>query len=179
MTFTVIRMANSVSIDGYLHVEGFDKFEREAFDKRKIRAGMRKAGLLVTQRAQMNLVLSRGESGYPVNRTSELVHSIGFKVSRAGFLVKVAPQMTSGMTAYYPAFLHYGVKQGSKVKPLAPGKGHGKSNRRARGERADLITARKAGGWRIAPRDNYMTDALQDAKSDVQKILNDAFASAL
>lgn len=44
-------MANSVSVDGYLHVEGFDSFQREAFDKRKIRAGMRKVGRLVTQRA--------------------------------------------------------------------------------------------------------------------------------
>lgn len=50
-------MSNSASIDGYLHVEGFDKFERDAFDKRKIRAGMRKVGLLITQKAQMNLAL--------------------------------------------------------------------------------------------------------------------------
>ena len=37
-------MSNSASVEGYLHVEGFDNFERDAFDKRKIRAGMRKVG---------------------------------------------------------------------------------------------------------------------------------------
>ncbi|MNU04937.1 hypothetical protein D3C72_2495670 [compost metagenome] len=71
------------------------------------------------------------------------------------------------------------MKQGSKVKALAPGQGRGKSNRRARGARADLIAARNAGGWRIAPRDNYMTDALQDASADAQKILTATFADAL
>lgn len=172
-------MSNSVSVDGYLHVEGFDKFEREAFDKRAIRAGMRKAGKLITQKAQMNVALSRGQDGYPHKRTAELLNSIGFKVSRSGFMVKVAPSKTSAMTAYYPAFLHYGVKQGSKVKALAPGRGNGKSNRRARGARADLISARKAGGWRIAPRRNYMTDALEDSATEVQKILREAFSSAL
>ena len=39
-----VGVANSVSIDGYLHVDGFDKFDQEAFNKRKIRAGMRKVG---------------------------------------------------------------------------------------------------------------------------------------
>ncbi|MCI8212585.1 hypothetical protein AUC61_23930 [Pseudomonas sp. S25] len=172
-------MSNSVAVEGYLHVEGFDKFEREAFDKRKIRAGMRRVGKLVMQKAQMNVALSRGQAGYPVNRTAELLNSINFKVSRSGFMVKVAPSKTGAMSAFYPAFLHYGVKEGSKVKALAPGAGNGKSNRRARGARADLISARKAGGWRIAPRKNYMTDALEDSNSEVQKELRQTFADAL
>ena len=62
-----------VGWNGYLHVEGFDNFERNAFDKRKIRAGMRKVGLLITQRAQMNLVLGKGQECYPVNRTGTTV----------------------------------------------------------------------------------------------------------
>jgi hypothetical protein len=62
---------------------------------------------------------------------------------------------------------------------LAPGAGRGKSNRRARGARADLVSARKAGGWRIAPRKNYMTDALEDSNSEAQKILTQTFESAL
>lgn len=172
-------MANSVSVDGYLHFEGFDSFKRDAFDKRKIRAGMRKAGKLVTQRAQMNLALGKGQDGYPVNRTGETLQSIKFKVSRSGFLVKIAPHKTSAMKSFYPAYLHYGVKKGTRLRALAPGKGLGRSNRRARGARADLIQARQAGGWRIAPRDNYMTDALQDSKSDVQAILAAAFAAGL
>lgn len=172
-------MSNSVAVEGYLHVEGFEKFDRDAFDKRKVRAGFRKVGKLVTQKTQMNIALSRGQAGYPHNRTARLLHSINFKVSRSGFLVKIAPSMTSDMTAFYPAFLHYGVKQGNKVKALAPGAGNGKSNRRARGARADLMAARNAGGWRIAPRDNYMTDALADSNSEAQQILKSTFADAL
>lgn len=172
-------MANSASIDGYLHVEGFDNFQRDAFDKRKIRAGMRKVGLLIVQRAQMNLVLGKGQVGYPVNRTGATVESVTYKVSRSGFLVRISPTKTSAMAEFYPAYLHYGVKKGRKLGKLAPGQGKGKSNRRARGERAAAMAERAAGEWRIKPRDNYMADALQDSASQVQSILSTAFANAL
>jgi len=172
-------MSNSASIDGYLHVEGFDNFERDAFDKRKIRAGMRKVGLLITQRAQMNLALGKGQDGYPVNRTGATVESVSFKVSRSGFLVRISPTKTSAMEEFYPAYLHYGVKKGRKLGKLAPGKGKGKSNRRAIGVRAAALAERAAGEWRIKPRDNYMADALQDSSAQVQEILSAAFAAAL
>jgi hypothetical protein len=172
-------MSNSASIDGYLHVEGFDSFERDAFDKRMIRAGMRKVGLLITQRAQMNLALGKGQDGYPVNRTGVTVESVSFKVSRSGFLVRISPTKTSAMEEFYPAYLHYGVKKGRKLGKLAPGKGKGKSNRRAIGARAAALAERAAGAWRIKPRDNYMADALQDSSSQVQSILSAAFAAAL
>ncbi|MGE8398743.1 MAG: hypothetical protein ACN6NZ_02290, partial [Burkholderiales bacterium] len=61
----------------------------------------------------------------------------------------------------------------------APGKGKGKSNRRAAGARAAALAERAAGEWRIKPRDNYMADALQDSSSDVKGILSAAFANAL
>jgi hypothetical protein len=172
-------MANSASIDGYLHVEGFDNFERDAFDKREIRKAMRKVGKLIRQRAQMNLALGKGQDGYPVNRTGATLESINFKVSRAGFLVKIAPSKTAPMKEFYPAYLHYGVKKGRRLGKLAPGKGKGKSNRRAAGARASALAERAMGEWRIRPRDNYMADALQDSKSDVQSILSAAFAAAL
>ncbi|MGG7557779.1 hypothetical protein [Pseudomonas sp. ES3] len=172
-------MANSASVESYLHFEGFDKFEREAFDKRQIRAGMRKVGRLVTQRAQMNLALGKGQDGYPVNRTGATVESISFKVSRSGFLVRISPTKTSAMEAFYPAYLHYGVKKGRRPGKLAPGQGRGRKNRRAAGARARLVAERAAGEWRIKPRDNYMADALQDSSSQVQSILSAAFAAAL
>lgn len=172
-------MSNSASIDGYLHVEGFDSFTRDAFDKRKIRAGMRKVGLLITQKAQMNLVLGKGQDGYPVNRTGATVESVSFKVSRSGFLVRISPTKTTAMEEFYPAYLHYGVKKGRRLGKLAPGKGKGKSNRRAIGARAAALAERAAGEWRIKPRDNYMADALQDSSSQVQSILSAAFAAAL
>ncbi|AOE63788.1 hypothetical protein QZH45_04860 [Pseudomonas corrugata] len=172
-------MSNSASIDGYLHVEGFDNFERDAFDKRKIRAGMRKVGLLITQRAQMNLVLGKGQDGYPHNRTGATVESVSFKVSRSGFLVRISPTKTAAMEEFYPAYLHYGVKKGRRLGKLAPGQGKGRSNRRAKGIRAAALADRAAGEWRIKPRDNYMADALQDSSAQVQSILSAAFAAAL
>lgn len=172
-------MANSVSVDGYLHIEGFEKFETEVFNKRKVRAGMRKVGRLVTGRAQMNLSLGGGQAGYPETRTGATVDSINFKLSRSGFLVRIAPTKTSSMAAFYPAYLHYGVRLGSRVRALAPGQGKGRSNRRAQGKRQELVAARRENGWRITPRDNYMTDALADSASDVQRILQKTFADAL
>lgn len=172
-------MSNSASIDGYLHVEGFDKFERDAFDKRKIRAGMRKVGLLITQKAQMNLALGGGQDGYPATRTGATVESISFKVSRSGFLVRISPTKTTAMEDFYPAYLHYGVKKGKRLGKLAPGMGKGKSNRRAKGARAAALAERASGEWRIKPRDNYMADALQDSSSQVESILKAAFAAAL
>lgn len=172
-------MANSASIDSYLHFEGYDNLPRDIFDKKKIRAGMRKAGRLVMQKAQMNLALARGEEGYPVNRTGATLESISFKVSRSGFLVRVAPRKTSAMSEFYPVYLHYGVKKGRRPGKLAPGMGKGRKNRRAAGARARLVAERAAGDWRITPRDNYMADALQDSKTDVQAILSAAFAAAL
>ena len=172
-------MSNSASIDGYLHVEGFDEFGRDAFDKRKIRAGMRKVGLLITQKAQMNLALGGGQDGYPTTRTGATVESIRFKVSRSGFLVRISPSKTSVMEDFYPAYLHYGVKRGKKLGKLAPGMGKGKSNRRANGARAAALAERASGEWRIKPRDNYMADALQDSSSQVESILKAAFAAAL
>jgi len=172
-------MANSVALEGYLHIEGFDNLTRDVFDKRKIREGMRKAGRVVARQAQVNLALARGEDNYPVSRTGTLLNSIAFKLSRSGFLVKIAPYKTSAMKAYYPAYLYYGVKMGGRLKPLAPGQGKGKSNRRGKSIRSAALAARAAGDWRIKPRKNYMSDALQDTQSQVRRILEAAFAQAL
>ncbi|MBC7209313.1 MAG: hypothetical protein H5U33_02210, partial [Pseudomonas sp.] len=112
-------------------------------------AGMRKVGQLIAGRAQMNLALGGGQDGYPVNRSGATTDSIGYKVSRSGFLVRVAPSKTASMRAFYPAYLHYGVRRKS------------------------------GGGWRIKPRDNYMTDALVDSRDEVRRILQQAFSAAL
>ncbi|AAN69467.1 MULTISPECIES: hypothetical protein [Pseudomonas] len=170
-------MANSASVDGYLHIEGFDQFGREIFDKKQIRKGMRKAGRLVSRRAQLNLALARGQDNYPVSRTGRTVESITFKVSRAGFLVKVLPRKTSGMRYYYPAYLHYGVKQGHRMSRLKPGESFDRAIRER--ESRKLREARRNNGWLITPRANYMEDALQDEKDQVQSILRAAFAAAL
>lgn len=169
-------MANSASIESYLHFEGYDSLPRDIFDKKKIRAGMRKAGRLVMQRAQMNLALARGAEGYPVNRTGATLESVSFRVSKSGFLVRVAPKKTSAMKEYYPAYLYYGVKRGARLSRLKAGEKHTGKRRR---DGIRLREARRNNDWLIAPRDNYMADALQDSKSEVQAILSAAFAAAL
>ena len=169
-------MANSASIESYLHFEGYDSLPRDIFDKKKIRAGMRKAGRLVMQRAQMNLALARGAEGYPVNRTGATLESVSFRVSKSGFLVRVAPKKTSAMKEYYPAYLYYGVKRGARLSRLKAGEKHTAKRRR---EGIRLREARRNNDWLIAPRDNYMADALQDSNSEVQAILSAAFAAAL
>jgi hypothetical protein len=71
------------------------------------------------------------------------------------------------------------VRLGARLRPLAPGQGRGRSNRRLKGKRQEALAARRQNGWRIEPRDNYMTDALADSRADVQRILQQAFAAAL
>lgn len=167
-------MSDTPSLKGYVHIEGYDNFMRDAFDKRKIRKGMRKVGQVVGRRAQLNFILARGADGYPIYRTGVTLESIKPKVSRSGFLVKIAPRKTTKMEEFYPAYLNYGVHNGPRVRGLGPGRG-----RRARGARADLIAARRNSGWRITPRANYMIDALEDEESTVQAILSKAFAESL
>lgn len=172
-------MADRPTLGGYLHIEGWDSFEQSVFDRRRVRAGFRKAGRIVAAEAEMAIRLARGAEGYPINRTGALVKSIKAKVSRAGFLVKIAPMRTEEMGAhYYPAYLHYGVRAGAKVGALAAGKGRGTSNRRAAGARQAAIAQRRASGWRIAPRENYMVNALEDAGPRVRAVLQKAFAAA-
>lgn len=172
-------MTQRATLAAYMHVEGFDNFHRDAFDKRKLRAAFRKVGRLVEVRSQLNLSLAGGSVNYPRIRKGVLRSSIQTKVSRSGFMVKIMPQRVAGMSAYYPAYLHYGVKVGGRLKKLAPGEGRGKSNRRKAGQRAADLDARRSGSWRIAPRDNYIADALEDEASRVRAVLSAGFAAAL
>ncbi len=146
----------------HLHVDGFDTFHRDSFDRRKVRQAMRKVGRLVENRARMNLALAGTGSNYPQKRTGVLRDSVKTRVSRPGFLVKVMPERIAGMKDYYPAFLHYGVKRQSARK---------------RGKKRSEAVA--SGGWRIAPRENYIADALQDESGRVQSVLAAGFAAAL
>lgn len=154
-------MANSVGVESYVHIEGFDEWHRDAFDKRKVRAGMRKAGKIVAGQSQLNIALARGAGQYPISRTGRLVHAIAYRVSKSGFLVKIAPDKTDDMKDYYPAYLHYGVRRNRSKWAM-------KARRR-----------QPEGPYRIAPRGNYVQDALQDKKSRVQDVLRAAFGAAL
>lgn len=165
-------MTQRATLAAHMHIEGFEQFHRDSFDKRKVRAAFRKVGRLVASRAQLNLALAGSAGNYPRKLSGVLRDSIKMRVSRSGFMVKVMPDKTSGMDDYYPAFLHYGVKQGSRLKATG-------GERRKKGERAAALSARKAGGWRIAPRDNYIADALEDESNRVRNVLAAGFEAAL
>lgn len=108
--------ASNGTLAAHVHIEGFDQFHRDSFDKRKVRAAMRKAGRRVEYRAKLNISLAGAGSNYPRVLRGVLRDSIKTRVSRSGFLVKVMPDKTAAMAEYYPAYLHYGVKQGGRIK---------------------------------------------------------------
>lgn len=145
----------------YMHIEGFEGFDKKLdFNRRKVRAGMRKAGRIVAGQAKMNLSLARGADGYPAVRKGALRDSVNFKLSRSGFLVRIAPTKGDGMSAPYHAFLYYGVKRGAK-------------------RRSDHKAQTANGAWRIKPRKNYMVDALEDKAAEVEAILRKTYTNAI
>lgn len=144
----------------YLHVAGFESSGQLNYDKREVRKAMQKAGREV-QRAAAALVRKKGRSKrdeYPGRGTGRLARSIRYKVSRSGFMVRVAPQKIAGQSHFYAAYLGYGVKDGP-----AP------SSRRER----------RSGGWRIRPRRNYMEAALQARSGRVRALLTRALENAV
>lgn len=132
------------------------------FDKVKIRRAMRKIGAEVRKEAR-RLVARRAISvpgQYPGRGTGALMRSIKARVSKPGFLVRIAPDKTSDMGKdFYPAFLWFGVT----------------GNARRKDHRAQP----KNGAWRIAPRENYMIDALESRRESVRSTLRDALMDSL
>jgi len=128
------------------------------FDRKQIRKALRNEGRGVQKEAR-RLVARRAISApgdFPGRVTGTLWRSIKSKVSRPGFLVRIAPQKTAEMGRdFYPAFLGYG------VRPSPNGKG-GSSN-----------------GWRIEPRDNYMVEALNRRRPVSEVALRAALQNAL
>jgi hypothetical protein len=139
-----------------VHWAGFQGID---FDRKKIRHSLRQAGREV-QRSARRLIAHKAISAagdYPGKQSGQLQRAIKSKVSKYGFLVRVAPQKTATMTAFYPAFLHYGIRNKA---------GH-------RGQQS------KSGSWRIAPRANFMQDALNERRHRIRELLREALQRAL
>jgi hypothetical protein len=84
------------------------------FDKKQIRKVLRQQGAAVRKEAR-RLVSRRAISmpgQAPGRATGVLMRSIKVKVASGGFWAKVAPQKTSEMKEFYPAYLYYGTKRG-------------------------------------------------------------------
>ncbi|MGY1490724.1 hypothetical protein ACW4YW_15060 [Methylobacillus pratensis] len=98
----------------------WEGYARIDFDKVKIRKAMRLVGRNV-QRQSRKLVSRRGgvsrPGQAPSRSTGALMRSIKVKVSRPGFLVRIAPEKITAMGKdFYPAFLHYGSEK-NNLKP--------------------------------------------------------------
>lgn len=152
------------------------------FDRRQIRKAMRAIGADIRKVARKKVARRAvSEAGKaPGKQTGTLQRAIKSRVSKSGLLVAIRPEKTEAMGKdFYPAFLNAGVRQGGALKRLAPGEGLGVSNRRRRGQRAKETTARAAGGWRVAPRANYMEEALEERRENARQVLADALQNAL
>lgn len=90
----------------------FTGHSRIDFDEKQVRKAMRQLGADVRKTAQ-RLVARKAISHageFPGKQSGALQRSIKARVSRPGFLVRIAPTKTSEMQDFYPAFLGYGVR---------------------------------------------------------------------
>jgi len=88
-------------------VQGFSRID---FDRKKVRNALRIEGRAI-QKVARKMVSKRmidSVGDYPAKRTGRLMRSIKVKLSKPGFLVRIAPYKTAEMKDFYPAFLHYG-----------------------------------------------------------------------
>lgn len=129
--------------DVHAEISGFSRID---FDKKKIRKALRIEGRAVQKIARKlaSKKLLDSKDSYPGKQTGRLVRSIKVKVSRPGFLVKIAPQKTADMKDFYPAFLFYGSRKNN-----------------------------------LAPRKNYMTDALDARRESARSAILNALQGAL
>lgn len=140
-----------------------DGFSRIDFDKRLVRKSMRALGRDVQKEAR-RLIARRAISGadeYPGRQTGKLWRAIKYHVSRSGFMVRIQPDKTGDMKDFYPAYLHYGVR---KVRSIALARRHKKQ---------------PEGPYRLAPRANFMTDALENRNQNARSVLRDTLRDAL
>lgn len=153
------------------------------YDKGPARRSLVKGAALIRKEARR--LLSRRAASAPGEIPGQLTgrykRAIGIvkKGSKGGW-IKVGVRSIPG-SIFYPAFLFYGVKRGpAKIERLAAGEGVGVSNRRRKGERAAIVQARRGSSeYRIAPRGNVMTTALQSQAPAIQAQTTAALRGAL
>lgn len=164
------------------HVD-FDVPEELTLKRAPLRRAFDQIGR-VHMRDARRLVMKRGGSRpgeNPGYRTGGLARSIGYYVpraskKRAGLMVRIAPGETRGEgggrpvpvkrdrhgnPVFYPASLFYGVRRGAVRQ-----KSHHKN-------------ASGGSGWKVAPRNNYMTEVLERRKAWTRYTLKRALRKAL
>jgi hypothetical protein len=91
------------------------EFNRLLFDKRELKAAIRKSGAVVRAEAR-RLISSRAVSGageFPGYDSGAMSRAIKIKVGSGGGYARVMPYRTAQMgDDYYPAYLFYGTRRG-------------------------------------------------------------------
>ncbi|AOY00104.1 hypothetical protein [Jeongeupia sp. USM3] len=139
------------------------------FDKKFMKGVLRRAGSDVRKEARRLIsryALAQGPElpaygGYAKLATGAMQRSARVKTGSGGGYVKVFHDMPAGAKDFYPAMLYYGVRRGAK---------------RRRDHKAQPDLGR---GWRIAPRKNHMTDALDNRRERVRDVINKAIRKGL
>ena len=157
----------------YLHVD-FPNAETVTFNKARVRRAFVTIGqklLAESRRIVARRAISKaGEM--PGYQRGALAKSIGFYVPRAsgsrpGFMVRIAPNQKNGKGSrpisgdFYPAYLFYGVRAGAR-----------RTKKHKKG-------ARGGNGWRMAPRGNFMTEALLNKREWSESVLFNALRDAV
>lgn len=153
-----------MSMDVNVKLAGFNRID---FDRKKVRAWIRKAAGEVRKEARL-MVSRRGTSArgeYPGKQRGLLQRSIRVRLARmsdqGGLWAWVGPTKIAGMKDFYPAILVRGVTGRQRTK------GHKKQ------------AAPTSGKYRIDPRGNYMEEALKRRQSGLRNQARDALRDAL
>lgn len=168
-----------------LHID-FEQPNELVFNRARLRRAFAKIGQAHAHVARRLARRIRGRSSRagetPASQTGKLTRSIAYNVPRAskrrsGLMVKIAPSWKGEKRknlwgrggiplqgTYYPALLYYGVRYAS----------YGMSKQHRRQKRHH-----KSGGWRIAPRENYMVSALEKLKGWTQHTLSEELRKSL
>lgn len=93
-------------------------FDRIIYNKREIKAAIRKGGGEVRKEAR-RLIARRAISGageFPGYATGAMSRSIKVKMGSGGGYARIAPYKTAEMKEFYPAYLEYGTSRGLKPR---------------------------------------------------------------
>ena len=143
------------------------------FDKRARVKALGAASKPVIKAARA-LVSKKGASqpgDYPGLQTGRLRRSIGIvKRGNRGGYVRVGPRTMRG-SAFYPVFLYYGTRTLNAKGAAFAETGTGRKIWRARTRKLTRRIIETVSDQRIAPRDNYMEDALIESESVARSAL--------
>lgn len=184
-------MATAKNWDGnYIHV-AFPDAKKVEFKRPVVRRAFAKIGREI-QEASRDRVSQRhgskpGED--PGYHSGAMARSIGYYIPRAsgrrpGFMVKISPNQKRGRgmtplqtkdgpnsSGFYPAYLQFGVRHGARAQ-IKKGKG-------GKDVRVKKKGSSGGSGWRIAPRANFMTEALKDKRYWTERTLFNALRRAV